>query len=507
MLSHVYDYLVYYVPTRRFVHLRRKEISKIFMNVFKLVFLLSATVVFMMAACEKKSEEDLTPSQTPPSIPDGATEIPPYVQNTAGDANRGWDYLRYENYIGAGLPFSIFQLAGGFSDGENENLLQREGDNAEVSRFFNVYELETGTKMVTGITCFACHTSKLDGEFIPGLGNSFTDFPDIPIEAFAFLDGIVINQYGKDSPEWEEYQRFKRGASVTFPYLETPFKGVNPAFMFEEASNAYRNPVDLTWQDTLVYPLEQESIASDVPPLWNVKKKHALYYTGLGRGDFTKHLMQVASVMLKDSAQAAKIHANFDDVLAWIWALEPPQYPKNIDQPLANNGKKVFVNTCQRCHGTYGAEESYPNLVLDVNTVKTDPVYAQRLNSPGLKEWFNNSWYTQEPAPAASAPSEGYVAPPLDGIWATAPYLHNGSVPTLEALLNSNLRPTFWRRSFDDTDFNYETVGWNYTREDGPTDEYTYNTTIPGYGNQGHTYGDPLSDEERKALLEYLKTL
>ncbi len=100
------------------VYLRKKELSKIFTIVFKLLFLLSAIAVFMMAACKKKSEKDLTPSQTPPSIPDGATEIPPYVQNTSGDATRGWDYLRYENYIVAGLPVSLFLLAGGFFDGE-----------------------------------------------------------------------------------------------------------------------------------------------------------------------------------------------------------------------------------------------------------------------------------------------------------------------------------------------------------------------------------------------------
>jgi hypothetical protein len=57
----------------------------------------------------------------------------------------------------------------------------------------------------------------------------------------------------------------------------------------------------------------------------------------------------------------------------------------------------------------------------------------------------------------------GYIAPPLDGIWATAPYLHNGSVPDLATLLKSSSRPTYWLRSFDDGDYDLTNVGWKCT--------------------------------------------
>jgi hypothetical protein len=109
----------------------------------------------------------------------------------------------------------------------------------------------------------------------------------------------------------------------------------------------------------------------------------------------------------------------------------------------------------------------------------------------------------------------GYIAPPLDGVWATAPYLHNGSVPTLEALLNSTKRPQYWIRTFDSSDYNDKTLGWNYTAleygKDGATDseqrKRLYDTTLPGYSKNGHTFGDHLTDAERRQLLEYLKTL
>ena len=116
---------------------------------------------------------------------------------------------------------------------------------------------------------------------------------------------------------------------------------------------------------------------------------------------------------------------------------------------------------------------------------------------------------------STAAPADGYIAPPLDGIWATAPYLHNGSVPTIAALLNSPTRPQFWRRTFDSRDYDQENIGWNYTELDhGKQGErsfeerkFIYDTTIRGYANTGHTYGDHLSAEQRLAVLEYLKTL
>ncbi len=117
-------------------------------------------------------------------------------------------------------------------------------------------------------------------------------------------------------------------------------------------------------------------------------------------------------------------------------------------------------------------------------------------------DWFNIGFYGET---ARLDPQEGYVAPPLDGIWATAPFLHNGSVPTLEALLDSSKRPTYWRVQLG---LDQESMGLPH--EDATADEsrsfFVYDTTEPGYGNEGHTYGDVLSDAQRRDLLEYLKT-
>lgn len=94
-----------------------------------------------------------------------------------------------------------------------------------------------------------------------------------------------------------------------------------------------------------------------------------------------------------------------------------------------------------------------------------------------------------------------YKAGPLAGVWSTAPYLHNGAVPTLhDLLLPPDQRPktfTLGRQEFDPAKVGYVTEG-------GP---FTFDTAVPAQSNQGHLWGTQLNAEDRAALLEYLKTL
>ena len=122
-------------------------------------------------------------------------------------------------------------------------------------------------------------------------------------------------------------------------------------------------------------------------------------------------------------------------------------------------------------------------------------------------DWYNKSWFAQSKPRSWFEPERGYVAPPLDGIWATAPYFHNGSVPTIYHVLKSSARPEKWKRSQDSRKYDWEKVGWKYKNKNRGKGEMTYDTTLPGYGNQGHTFADSLSENYRWALVEYLKTL
>lgn len=439
---------------------------------------------------------------TEPDPNAGLTYIPPSTQVSTGNASDGLSYMLYGNYIGGGIEYNTFVQ---FFGADNANLLNRTGNNAIINTSFNAFDIDTVT-VVGGIVCFGCHSSSIDGQFYMGLGNPFRDFTQDQSPLFAIANGMINNNFGANSPEAQAFSNLHRGGSATAPYIITPFVGVNPAFRLEEAAVANRDPASLEWLSSPGFSLGSNVYASDAPPLWNLKKKHALYYNGMGRGDFRNLLMQVTLVGIADSTEARRIHNNFDDVLAWLEQLQPPAYPNSIDQSLAAQGQVVFNNTCSRCHGTYDSTEYYPNYFVDADEVGTDPTYAEYFVGSNFADWFNSSWLSMNGA-ASLQPGRGYVAPPLDGVWATAPYLHNGSVPTLEDLLNSPQRPTYWRHATDFTGYDYTKVGWTYTTETGQTDERTYNTTLTGYGNGGHTYGDNLSSSEREAVIEYLKTL
>ncbi len=213
-------------------------------------------------------------------------------------------------------------------------------------------------------------------------------------------------------------------------------------------------------------------------------------------------------------ADAKKIDQYAPDIRAFIASMEAPEYPFAIDRKLAATGRTVFERQCSACHGTYGEDWMYPNLIIALEQIGTDPEIARYSMEEGKRflGWFNASFYGEL---ARAAPAPGYYAPPLDGVWATAPYLHNGSVPTIEVLLNSPGRPTYWTRSFKSTDYDQRALGWRYTElshgkaatPDPEQRKRIYDTTLRGYSNQGHTFGDALTRSEREALLEYLKTL
>jgi hypothetical protein len=106
----------------------------------------------------------------------------------------------------------------------------------------------------------------------------------------------------------------------------------------------------------------------------------------------------------------------------------------------------------------------------------------------------------------ANSPLFAYKGRQLDGIWATAPYLHNGSVPTLYDLLRPAAeRPTTF--NVGTRDFDPVKVGYR-TDPAAPDNGFSFSTTVTGNSNEGHDYNvGQLTEEERAALLEYMKSL
>ena len=171
----------------------------------------------------------------------------------------------------------------------------------------------------------------------------------------------------------------------------------------------------------------------------------------------------------------------------------------------------------------------------ELKKVKTDGTYNEVLmkyrpisEHIGKLKTYYDELGTPELAPSYfHLEGKGYLPPPLVGVWATAPYFHNGSVPTIQAVLNSKLRPEIWSREQDPHVYDLNNVGMKFTPvtrleydasvEQAATAPYkskasldqmfVYDTTGYGRGNMGHTFGDSFTDEERTAVVEFLKSL
>ena len=203
------------------------------------------------------------------------------------------------------------------------------------------------------------------------------------------------------------------------------------------------------------------------------------------------------------------------DIRTYFLSLKPPKYPFPVDQARADRGREVFTKSCVKCHGTYGGDKpEYPNRIVALDEIKTDPARALGI-APRFVAHYNATWFGE--GSPVDLTMNGYQAPPLDGIWATAPYLHNGSIPTLATLLQSSERPSRFYRppSTDFENYDQSNVGWKFDRLTEPLDSSVpiershslFDSTRFGLGNGGHTYGDALSDEARRDVIEYLKTI
>jgi mono/diheme cytochrome c family protein len=474
--------------------------------------LLAVSLALFASGCGRAGGgESATPTPTPDPGPGWL--VPPTTQRT-GDPAAGWNHLVNDGYVGCGVPMDLFGLvkATGFATGEK--IPGRNADNADLPYSWNSFP--AGGVQVAMQNCLSCHASHVAGSLVIGLGETdfdYTIFGDFTasLAGWAGAGATLL----PDPAARAELQQLTSRIQATSPYMQEKTIGANPAETISGVLAAHHDPQTLAWSDAALTALPQiDPVPLDVPPWWNTKKKNATFYTGAGQGDHSAFMM-LASMFCVDSVdQAQHAYDYFGDIEAYIDSIQPPHWPYGTDAALAAQGKQVFEQTCSVCHGTYGANPTYPNRVLPLEYVGTDPELVNEIEQYGgpLIDWFSASFYGQN---AQFNPYHGYIAPPLDGIWASAPYLHNGSVPTIEALLKSSTRPTYWMRTYDDTDYDTENVGWRYlTMDHGQADELDpftrkkiYDTTLPGYSNAGHTFGDALSDADRLAVIAYLKTL
>ena len=460
----------------------------------------SILVALALAAC---ASDERAP--WPTASPVGPVAAEPQRE---GNADAGYATLVNAGYVGCGVPYSAYSQV--FAPAPDPlRLPGRDGVNQEMPYNMTAFDTARGVKVVSP-NCLQCHAETLRGELVIGLGNHTADYTD-DLGDYAILSGALVT----DPVEREEWQRWSDRIVTISPWVITETVGVNPADNLAAVLFAHRDreTLEWSWQERIELP-PPVVVPVDVPAWWHMQKKNAMFYLAAGRGDHARIMMTASTLCVETVDEARAIDAWFPDVRAYLMTLAPPAWPFEVDRALAGRGQEVFAATCARCHGTYGEAESYPNLVVDLDEVGTDDTLARGTSqfAGEFVTWFNESFYGEI---AYLAPAPGYLAPPLDGIWATAPYLHNGSVPTLAALLESGTRPRYWTWSRDTSDYDQNAVGWRHQALEAGQDAAAseeervliYDTTLLGYDNRGHRFGDALSAEDRAAVIEYLKTI
>jgi cytochrome c553 len=391
---------------------------------------------------------------------------------------------------------------------------------------------ERDGKQYASLTCFACHAGVVNGVVVAGLASN-----SILQEATALTDvrGEVVrgDNYG-------QYAVWNLAARIADPEKTGLLTSDEETELTELMKNTTRPPVQAM-------------------PWWTMKYKVRNYWYGDGGSYNAGHFslnFSIGNERINDRhAEHVEMTAR---ALAFARETVSPVYPEQLDASLVEMGAKIFhgeltpadtstFSACFQCHGEYTKKPSALDYsspgswIVNYNgsemlrNVGTDPSYSEVVADFGpVTEHLDKlaTYYEAQGTPELTPVHNplkglGYIPPPLVGVWTTAPYFHNGSVPTIEAVLNSTLRPEIWAREQSPYAYDLDSVGMVYTTlSQGQYDDlaataaaapeksrakvdmtYIYNTNNFGRGKMGHTWGDSLSTEERMAVIEFLKSL
>ena len=266
---------------------------------------------------------------------------------------------------------------------------------------------------------------------------------------------------------------------------------------------------------TLKVPMDRTVGNSDMPSVWNQKArgpsgfarhwdglnpdlKEVVISSSIGDGSTLKWIDKD----LKRWDNSGETRSNLRRIYDFLMEAPVPKYPLPIDQPLAAKGKPIYDRECADCHA-FGGKRT--GTIIPADQVGTD---ANR-----LAMWTPESVtaYTNLAGPypwrmTHFVKNNGWQSCALDGVWLRGPYLHNGSVPTLADLLKPvDQRPKTFYRGYDVLD--RTNVGFISSGDEAKRLGMLVDTSEQGNGNGGHLWGVNLPEDQKKALVEYMKTL
>ena len=276
---------------------------------------------------------------------------------------------------------------------------------------------------------------------------------------------------------------------------------------FPEWGKGRDDAMNLTKYFMIRWPMDNSIGPTDMPSVWNLRK----YRHDKGnRMNWAGDSHDARSVIM-DSALGllgAKPHDQRDFLNQIDWLLDylgnkpAPKYPFAIDAARATAGKQVFDAQCAACHASERTGSVVPlaEIGTDAERIATWNEKAAKEANKVVKDMGIERLGLVEATPS------GYVAQFLDGIWLRAPYLHNGSVPTLRDLLTPpEERPKLFYRGYDVYD--PAKVGFVTEGKLAERDGTRFDTQARSNSATGHDFGTRLPEADKSALIEYLKTL
>lgn len=271
--------------------------------------------------------------------------------------------------------------------------------------------------------------------------------------------------------------------------------------------------------------MPHEPGASDIKSLW-YSREHGFANWDSNQAAEARVLASGVSSGGDPSKVDVRIHEAMNP---FIDDLPPSPYPFSVDLDLAAKGKPLFEQQCAAaCH--YSQNKKVYNVGTDMNraiqispTARLGLLELTREACELYVEAGGSDWCLPKRGSRAAddeayfitprGDEAGYKSDVLHGIWAQAPYLHNGSVPTLWQLLRPAERPAKFIRG--NIKYDEQMVGFVWDKAPA-LDEYgagdsvhfaEHDTTLRGNSNAGHTYGSEWTDDQVRAVIEYMKTL
>jgi len=277
---------------------------------------------------------------------------------------------------------------------------------------------------------------------------------------------------------------------------------------FPEWGRGRDDAMNLTKYFMLELPMDDSFGPTDMPSIWNLKKYDAPASRMNWAGDsYDAYSVIIDSALgLVGSQSGPKDKKGFLAQIDWLRDYlrnkPPPKYPFPIDSAKAAQGQAIFAQACASCHASEKTGTPIPLADVGTNRDRIDTWgkdFAVASNKVVGGMGFQRKGLVE-------APLIGYNAQYLDGIWLRAPYLHNGSVPTIRDLLEPvDKRPPLFYRGYDVYD--PVRVGFVSTGADAQREGTKFDVRARGNGNAGHTFGTTLPEPAKDALVEYLKTL